>query len=170
MIFIALGANLATSRCGPPQHGLEAALRSLEAHGVSLIRRSNWYRNAPYPAADQPLYVNGVAEVETALSPAALMVVLLDMELAFGRRRGARNAAREMDLDLIDFDGQTLDRSADESGPAVRLPHPRLGQRAFVLLPLAEIAPNWRHPENGLHIDDLIAALPEGQEIERLDT
>jgi len=98
------------------------------------------------------------------------MAVLLDMELAFGRRRGARNAAREMDLDLIDFDGQTLDRAADESGPAVRLPHPRLGQRAFVLLPLAEIAPNWRHPENGLHIDDLIAALPEGQEIERLDT
>ena len=170
MILIALGANLATAQYGPPQRGLEAALRCLGDSGVTVARRSSWYRSAPYPAADQPRYVNGVAAVETALSPTALMAVLLDIETAFGRRRGVRNAAREMDLDLIDFDGQTLDRAADENGPALSLPHPRLGQRAFVLLPLGEIAPDWRHPENGLHIDDLIAALPKGQEIALLDT
>ena len=65
---------------------------------------------------------------------------------------------------------QILDRAGDESGLALRLPHPRLSQRAFVLLPLAEIAPLWRHPENRRHIDDLIADLPEGQKIERLET
>lgn len=170
MILIAMGANLATERYGPPERGLAAALRSLETAGVGLIRRSSWYRSAPFPPADQPLYVNGVAEVASDLSPAALMTVLLDIEAAFGRRRGVRNAARVMDLDLIDFDGQILDRAGDESGPALRLPHPRLSRRAFVLLPLAEIAPDWRHPENRRHIDDLIADLPEGQKIERLET
>ena len=96
------------------------------------------------------------------------MARLLGIEAAFGRRRGERNSARELDLDLIDFGGQILDRAADEDGPAVQLPHPRMSQRAFVLLPLGEIAPYWRHPEDGRHIDDLVAALPAGQEIERL--
>lgn len=170
MIFIALGANLATERYGPPQLGLEAALRRLDGLGVAVIERSNWYRSAPYPPSDQPMYVNGVAQVESRLSPAALMAVLLDIEIDFGRRRSEANAARVMDLDLIDFDGHILDRAADENGPALRLPHPRLSQRAFVLLPLVEIAPGWRHPEDGRHIDDLIASLPKGQKIDRLES
>jgi len=168
MIIVALGANLASARYGSPREGLEAALRRLDGAGMTVTRRSHWYLSAPYPAADQPRYVNGVAAVETTLSPAALMARLLGIEAAFGRRRGERNAARELDLDLIDFGGQILDRAADEDGPAVQLPHPRMSQRAFVLLPLGEIAPHWRHPEDGRHIDDLVAALPAGQEIERL--
>jgi len=168
MIFIALGANLATKRYGPPQLGLEAALRCLDGLGVVVIERSNWYRSAPDPPSDQPIYVNGVAQVESQLSPAALMAVLLDIEIDFGRRRNEANAARVMDLDLIDFDGLILDRAADENGPALRLPHPRLSQRSFVLLPLVEIAPGWRHPEDGRHIDGLIASLPEGQKIDLL--
>ncbi|MDP6474051.1 MAG: 2-amino-4-hydroxy-6-hydroxymethyldihydropteridine diphosphokinase [Alphaproteobacteria bacterium] len=170
MILIALGANLETARFGPPRRGLEAALRHLEAAGVAMIQRSGWYRSAPFPAADQPFYVNGVAEVESTLSPTALLALMLEIETAFGRRRGKANAARVMDLDLIDFRGRILDRAGDDSGPALRLPHPRMDQRAFVLLPLAEIAPDWRHPESGRHIDELIAALPEGQEIDLLET
>ncbi len=170
MILIALGANLATERHGPPRCGLEEALRRLEVAGAATVQRSDWYRSAPFPAANQPFYVNGVAQVESKLSPAALMAAMLEIEAAFGRRRSERNAARVMDLDLIDFKGQVVDRAADESGPALRLPHPRLSQRAFVLRPLAEIAPDWRHPENGRHIDDLIAALPEGQKIYLLET
>lgn len=170
MIFIALGANLATERYGPPQRGLEAALRHLDEVGVAVIQRSNWYRSAPYPPSDQPMYINGVACVDSGLSPTALMAVLLDIEIDFGRRRGEPNAARVMDLDLIDFDGLTCNRAADENGPALRLPHSRLSQRAFVLLPLADIAPDWRHPVDGRHIDDLIASLPEGQKIDRLES
>ena len=84
MIVIALGANLESARFGPPRRGLEAALRHLEAAGIATTRRSGWYRSAPFPAADQPFYVNGVAEVESALSPIAMMAAMLEIETAFG--------------------------------------------------------------------------------------
>ncbi len=169
MILIALGANLETERYGPPERGLQAALRRLKEMGANLRRRSSWYRSAPVPTASQPWFINGVAELDCQLSPAALMALLLRIEAEFGRRRSVPNAARVLDLDLIDFSGKTLDKAADNDGPALQLPHPRLAERAFVLLPLAEIAPDWRHPTNGRHIDDLIADLPPGQQIERLD-
>ena len=97
------------------------------------------------------------------------MALLLSVEAEFGRRRSVPNAARVLDLDLIDFGGKILEKSADNDGPALQLPHPRLAERAFVLLPLAEIAPNWRHPINRRHIDDLIADLPPDQQIERIE-
>jgi 2-amino-4-hydroxy-6-hydroxymethyldihydropteridine diphosphokinase len=168
MIVIALGANLETKRYGAPQNGLAAALRHLAATGVTLKTRSNWYQSAPFPTADQPWYVNGVAEIACDLSPVALMALLLSVESEFGRQRNSRNAARVLDLDLIDYNGEILNKSAVDNGPAVQLPHPRLHERAFVLLPLAEIAADWRHPENGRHIDDLIAELPPGQKMERV--
>jgi 2-amino-4-hydroxy-6-hydroxymethyldihydropteridine diphosphokinase len=167
MILIALGANLETARYGPPERGLAAALRRLQAGGVAVRRRSSWYRAAPLPAADQPWYINAVAQVECSLPPPGLMALLLAIEAEFGRRRGGANEARVLDLDLIDFRGEILNRAADADGPALQLPHPRLAERAFVLLPLGEIAPDWRHPETGMAIGDLIAGLPPGQQIER---
>ena len=169
MIYIALGANLETERHGPPQRGLEAALRRLHDLGAVPRQCSSWYRSAPVPATSQPWYINGVAGIDCPLTPPALMALLLAVEAEFGRRRGVRNAARVLDLDLIDFKGEILAKSANDESPAVQIPHPRLAERAFVLLPLAEIAPNWHHPENGRHIDDLIANLPPNQKIERCD-
>ena len=169
MIYIALGANLASERHGPPKEGLERALHRLESYDIRLVRRSRWYRSAPVPAADQPDYVNGVAQVDSELPPEALMARLLEIEAEFGRRRGAANAARVLDLDLIDYNGRILERKADKFNPALHLPHPRLGDRAFVLLPLSEIAPDWRDPRNGRPIGDLIAELPEGQDIGLLE-
>lgn len=169
MIFIALGANLETERYGPPERGLDAALRRLQEMGAIPRRRSSWYRSAPVPAASQPWFINGVAELDCRLPPAALMALLLSVEAEFGRRRSVPDAARVLDLDLIDFNGEILEKAADNDGPALYLPHPRLAERAFVLLPLAEIAPNWRHPESGRHIDDLITDLPPGQQIARLE-
>jgi len=170
MILIALGANLETERFGPPERGLQAALHRLHALGAAPRQCSSWYRSAPLPAASQPWFINGVAELECDLPATALMTLLLSIETEFGRQRGVQNAARVLDLDLIDFAGEILNKAADDDGPALQLPHPRLTERAFVLLPLAEIAPNWRHPENGRQIDDLIADLPPGQQIERCES
>lgn len=156
MILIALGANL-PGLAGTPRDNCEAALVALGAAGVRVIRRSRWYRTPPWPpGADQPWYVNGVAAVETKLDPAALLALLHRIERDFGRVRtaGTANAARPLDLDLIDYDGLVRD-----SPPPV-LPHPRLEGRAFVLRPLAEVAPGWRHPGSGRPLTALLADLP----------
>lgn len=172
MILIGVGANLPHPRYGPPRATCGAALASLaEAPGVAVAARSRWYRSAPVPAADQPWFVNAVVRVETALDPAALMALLLATEQAFGRRRGEPNAARTLDLDLLTYSELVTGESSilapgTGQAPAVTLPHPRLHQRAFVLLPLRDVAPAWRHPVTGMDVKALIAALPPGQTAE----
>ncbi len=162
MILIALGANL-SSPAGGPQQTLEAALKRLEESGIHIAARSRWYRTAPVPVSDQPWFVNGVARVETTLEPAALLALLRQVEQAFGRRRTMPNAARTLDLDIVDYDNRV------ENTPELILPHPRMQDRAFVLLPLAEIAPAWRHPILGKTVENLISALPPEQKAEPLD-
>ena len=160
MILIAFGGNLDSPEHGAPRDTLAAALAVLAARGVRVVAQSRWYRTAPVPADDQPWYVNLVAQVETDLPPVALLAVLQAIERDFGRVRGARNAARILDLDLIDYDGRIV------RTPDLVLPHPRLSERAFVLMPLRDVAPDWRHPQSDLSVSALIAALPPGQAIE----
>lgn len=159
MIVIALGANL-PSAAGGPRQTLEAALERLEASGVHIIMRSRWYRTAPVPSSDQPWFVNGVARVGTALQPSALLALLKRVEVEFGRQRAVPNAARTLDLDIIDYDDRV------ENTAELTLPHPRMQDRGFVLLPLAEIAPDWRHPILAKSVQALISALPPGQKAE----
>ena len=163
-VFIALGANLDHPLYGPPRRALEAALEELGRRDVAVLRISPWYRTAPVPASDQPWYVNAVAEVETSLSADALLARLHEVEDAFGRVRTVPNAARRIDLDLLDFHGEI---AAGGPGRAI-LPHPRMEGRAFVLRPLADLAPDWRHPRTGASIQALLAALPADQVIEGL--
>ena len=163
-IFIGAGANLSHPVHGAPRQALEAAFAELGRPGVSVVRVSPWYRTAPVPASDQPWYVNAVAEVVTKLAPDQLLLVLHDVEQAFGRVRTVANAARMIDLDLLDFQGKT---AVGGPGQAI-LPHPRMAARAFVLRPLADLAPAWRHPVSRKPIQDLLAALPVDQTIERL--
>ena len=163
-VFIALGANLDHPVYGAPRQALEAALDELGRHGVVVRQVSPWYRTAPVPASDQPWYVNAVAEVETDLVADALLMRLHEVEDAFGRVRTVPNAARLIDLDLVDFQGEI---AAGGPGRAI-LPHPRMESRAFVLRPLADLAPDWRHPRTGVSIQALLAALPADQAIERL--
>jgi len=157
MILVALGSNLPGS-AGPPRAMVSAALAALPKAGVRVLTRSPWYLSAPVPVSDQPWFVNGVARVDFDGPPEALMERLHAVETALGRTRdGTPNAARTLDLDLLDMDGRIR-----PANPV--LPHPRLDGRAFVLLPLADVAPGWRHPVTGRTVEDLIADLgpPEG--------
>lgn len=156
MILIGIGSNLSGGRFASPQDVCNSALEELERQGCTIRRRSRWYESAPVPASDQPWFVNGVVEITTTLTPAELLARLHAIEQAFGRIRRERNEARVLDLDLLAYDDIVSDT------PPV-LPHPRLHERSFVLLPLAEIAPHWRHPVTGRTVSELVAALPRDQ-------
>lgn len=155
MIVIALGANL-PSTAGPPENTLRMALDAFTAGGVEIDARSALYRSQAWPDPSAAPFVNAVVRVSTGLSPLDLLKFLHEVEESFGRRRSAnavqKNAPRTLDLDLIDYDGLV------QTGPPT-LPHPRMMQRAFVLLPLREVAPDWSHPETGRSVSDLIADL-----------
>ena len=158
-VFIGLGANLTPEGYRNPRDGCEAALVALQDEGVFLEKISNWYETAPVPISDQPWYLNAVALATTSGDAAMTLAALHRIESRFGRVRGIRNEARVLDMDLLDFDGQ---HNQDLS---LMLPHPRMHQRAFVLLPLRELSPNWYHPVSGILIDDLISQLPSSQKI-----
>jgi 2-amino-4-hydroxy-6-hydroxymethyldihydropteridine diphosphokinase len=153
VILIALGANL-PSAAGPPAATLRAALTRLEERGVKIRSLSSFYESPAWPNPSEPVFINAVAAVKTTLQPVELLTLLHGVEMDFGRLRSTPNAARALDLDLLDYDGRVM---AD----GVTLPHPRLAQRAFVLVPLGEIAPDWRHPVTGQGIAGMVAALPD---------
>ncbi|HEY4168483.1 MAG TPA: 2-amino-4-hydroxy-6-hydroxymethyldihydropteridine diphosphokinase [Reyranella sp.] len=163
-IFIGVGANLTHERYGAPQQTLEAALEELRNRRVQTLQLSSWYRTAPVPPSDQPWYVNAVALVASDLPADALLGELHAVEAEFGRRRTVPNAARPIDLDLLDYHGENA-----PGGPGrATLPHPRMIGRAFVLRPLADLAPDWRHPVTGQSIGELLSALPADQVAERI--
>lgn len=153
--YIALGANL-----GDRVATIESALRGLGDFGC-ITNVSALYETDPVGFDDQPRYLNAVAEIETELSPDALLDALLRVEAEHGRVRTFANAPRTLDLDLLLYDDQR------RSSPRLTLPHPRMHERAFVLVPLAEIAPDVRVPGLESRASDLLAQLGEVLGIER---
>jgi 2-amino-4-hydroxy-6-hydroxymethyldihydropteridine diphosphokinase len=153
VIFIGLGSNLA-SEAGPPATTIESALAQFTLYGITVVERSPFYESEPVPRSDQPWFVNAVVRVETALAPDDLLMRLHAIEHSFGRVRRERNEARTLDLDLLDYDG--LIRESER----LVLPHPRLHERAFVLKPLFDLDPFWRHPRSDSTAAELLAALP----------
>ncbi len=149
MILIALGSNL-PGRFGSPEAALDAAKAALEQHNIKILAASRTIRTAPVPASDQPWYHNAVVRVETDMLPRALLNTLHDIEQDFGRVRAVRNEARVIDLDLIAYNDEIINE-AD-----LVVPHPRMHERAFVLLPLREIAPRWIHPISKQGVDMML--------------
>ena len=134
-VAVALGGNLGDSR-----RILAEAIETIAREdNIAVIARSPLYKTAPI-GPPQPDYINACITIETTLTPRALLRRLLDIENAFGRVRKERWGARSLDLDILLFDQEMID------SPGLTVPHPRLHERAFVLVPLAEIAPHWRHP------------------------
>jgi 2-amino-4-hydroxy-6-hydroxymethyldihydropteridine diphosphokinase len=141
---IALGSNLGDSRIT-----LESALQVLsQTPGIGVESRSHWYRTKAV-GPPQPDYLNGCALLQVALSPQELLENLLATEAKFGRVRRERWGPRVLDLDLLLFDDWVVDL------PGLQIPHPRMAERAFVLVPLAEIAPSWIEPVTGKTIAEL---------------
>ncbi len=159
LAYVALGANL-----GNPVATVRAALEALhKIAGAELVAASSLYRTAPVGLHDQPDFINAVATlaVDAAVLPApTFLAVLFAIEASFGRVRSIRNAPRTLDLDLLLFGEERHDT------PGLTLPHPRLTERAFVLAPLAEIAPDLVIPGHG-RIADLLPGVA-GQRLERL--
>jgi 2-amino-4-hydroxy-6-hydroxymethyldihydropteridine diphosphokinase len=158
---IALGSNLGDSRAI-----LDQTILMLGATpGITVASCSHWYQTKALTlphAPPQPDYLNGCAILHTSLSPEALLQTLLAIEQTFGRVRAEPWAARTLDLDLLLFDDVILDT------PTLQIPHPRMGQRAFVLVPLADIAPDWIDPISGCSISRLLEAV-DYSEIKKID-
>lgn len=167
MIIVGIGANLSHPDYGLPRRTCGAALSQLNKAPLNIIRRSHWYASAPIlrdgsaPPPDQPWYVNGAIAVETTISPEGLLDVLQETELMFGRERSVDDAPRTLDLDVLAFHDEVINTDR------LIVPHPRLHERAFALLPMADVAPEWRHPITGEHISTLVAQLGNEQGIER---
>jgi len=176
MAAIGLGSN-SPSVAGSPRETLVAALGALSGPGLSVTAVSRFFRTPAFPPGSGPDFVNAAACIDTALTPAALLDHLHRVEARFGRERKARWAARTLDIDLLSVgdaiapDADTLRRwmsldparQRQETPDRLILPHPRIQDRAFVLIPLAEIAPRWVHPLTGADIGAMLAALPEAE-------
>jgi len=155
-ILIAIGSNLPDREGRSPREVCCQAVAALGGlPGLRVTAVSRWYRTAPVPASDQPDYVNGVAALTGAIAPEALLGALQALETQAGRKRTVANAARVLDLDIVAMGGLVRD------APDPILPHPRAHLRAFVLAPLADVAPGWVHPVLQRDVRALLAALGE---------
>ena len=153
MILIALGGNL-PHLAGQPADTLKRALGELERQGVEIREVSAFYETPAWPDPADSAFVNAVAAVKTSLQPVELLMLLHGVETDLGRLRSVVNAPRTLDIDLLDYDGRVMTEG-------LILPHPRMDARSFVLVPLAEIAPEWRHPVSRQSAAELSGGLPD---------
>lgn len=159
LLFMALGGNIAGC-WGDPRATLERATRELERAGIKIVRRSNLYMTQPVGVGRQPPYLNSVVVAEPGLAPAELLRLSKRIEQRAGRRLTPPMHARPLDIDILDYGGRRLGWPPlrRQAGRLI-LPHPHMHARAFVLVPLSEVAPSWRHPVMGLSARTLLARL-----------
>jgi 2-amino-4-hydroxy-6-hydroxymethyldihydropteridine diphosphokinase len=155
--YLGLGSN-----GGDRETNLREAVKRLEAAGIAVARRSSIYETAPQEMLDQAWFLNAVVEVETSLFPLQLLACVRQIERDMGRRRVTPKGPRNIDIDIL-FYGRSVIATLE-----LEVPHPRISQRRFVLEPLAEIAPDFRHPLSGKRAGEMLAAL-EPQGVRRLN-
>jgi 2-amino-4-hydroxy-6-hydroxymethyldihydropteridine diphosphokinase len=143
--YLSLGSNLGNSA-----RVLRKALKLLPAAGIRVRGVSSLYKTEPVEFLDQPWFVNCAAEVETALSPRALLREIKSMERTLGRRRGKPKGPRLIDIDILLYENVVV------RSPRLAVPHPRLSERRFVLVPLREIAPGATHPVSGKTVSEML--------------
>ena len=159
IILLGLGSNLA-GPWGPPQAIFARALHKLAAAGLRILGCSSLYATTPVGLGRQPAYLNAVVMVEGSTSPAVLLRTLKRIEREAGRRLGRHWGPRQLDIDILDFGGRQIGNPHGRRRRGqLQLPHPEMHRRAFVLLPLREVAPFWRHPGLGLTVSALLARL-----------
>ena len=159
MIYLGLGSNL-SSKYGDRFMNINLAISSLEDYGIKVIKKSSFYETLSYPDKENPKFINIAILIETTLPPVDLMSVLIFIEEKLGRKRDKKNDPRICDIDIIDYNGQILNLRYNNLD--LTIPHKELTKRNFVLFPLQEISPTWKHPKTKEIIRDLLQKLSEG--------
>lgn len=157
IVVVALGANVPQAQCSILE-SLNSAIKRLQNYELLIAAQSSWWESVAWPNPLDPAYINGVVLVETQYSPLQLLGILQQVEREFGRQRGIPNGPRTLDLDLIAFGREILESSK------LVLPHPRAAERLFVMGPLAEVAPHWRHPVTDRTAAELASAASIGRD------
>tara|TARA_Y100000590_G_scaffold429790_1_gene542704 strand:- start:377 stop:889 length:513 start_codon:yes stop_codon:yes gene_type:complete len=158
MIFLALGSNLSSSFANKYEN-LNFAISYLKNYEINVINKSHFYETPSYPNANDPKFINMVISVKSSLRPKDLMSVLLLIEEKLERKRNQKNDPRTCDIDIIDYNGEILNIKYENFN--LKIPHKDLSSRNFVLFPLREISPNWKHPNTKESINLLIDRLPD---------
>ena len=158
MIFLGLGSNL-LSKYGDRFININLAISYLEGYGIKVIKKSSFYETPSYPNKENPKFINAVILVETILPPIDLMSVVIFIEERLERKRDKKNDPRTCDIDIIDYNSQILNLKYNNLDLTV--PHKELTSRNFILFPLQEISPTWKHPKTKEIISDLLQKLSE---------
>ena len=158
MIILSLGSNL-PSKFGNKFDNLKFAMSFLNGYGILINKKSSFYQTSSYPDKNNPKFINMIISIKTDLLPLDLMAVIIHVEEKLERKRNMKNDPRTCDIDIIDYNNEILDFKYKDLDLVV--PHKKLRSRNFVLFPLQEILPNWRHPKTKEPISTLIQKLTE---------
>ena len=148
---MAIGSNL-----GSKINNIDVTKFELEKYKVKILKSSSNYMSESWPDSSMPNYINIIIKIKTSLTPLELLNICNLIELKLGRIRGEKNTPRTCDIDIIDYDKKIL----NEKNGKLILPHPRISERNFVLLPLFEVDKSWKHPKSKINIVNLINSLP----------